>query len=68
SRTLTSATLFDYTRDRAELLERAGAVFAWARKGAIEVAISHRLPLAEAEEAHLLLEGRQTIGKVLLLP
>lgn len=67
SRTLTCASLFDYTRERDELLERAGTVFAWARKGAIEIAISHTLPLEEAAEAHLLLEGRQTIGKVLLL-
>ncbi|GIU91559.1 MAG: hypothetical protein KatS3mg011_0465 [Acidimicrobiia bacterium] len=32
------------------------------------VRIGHRLPLAEAATAHRMLEGRETTGKVLLLP
>lgn len=68
SRTLTTASLFDYARDRDELLERAAQVFDWHRRGQLEVRIDRVLPLAEAGEAHRLLEGRQTSGKVLLQP
>lgn len=66
SRTLTSASLFDYTRTREELLEHAEAVFGWASDGAIEVAIDRIVPLADAADAHRALEGRETSGKVLL--
>lgn len=66
SRTLTGASLFDYTRDREELLERAGEVFGWALEGKLKVCIDRVLPLEEAGEAHRLLEARQTIGKTLL--
>jgi NADPH2:quinone reductase len=34
----------------------------------LEVRIDRSFPLAEAAEAHRYLEGRQTKGKVLLLP
>ena len=68
SRTLTTATLFDYTRDREELVGRAEEVFGWAMEGKLEVWIDRILPLEEAGYAHRLLEGRQTLGKVLLRP
>jgi NADPH:quinone reductase len=68
SRTLTSASLADWTREREELLERAGQVFAWYRERRLEVAVDRVLPLARAEEAHRLLEGRETAGKILLEP
>jgi NADPH2:quinone reductase len=68
SRTLTSASLFDWVRERDELLERAGQVLAWYRQRRLEVAIDRVLPLARAAEAHRLLEGRQTAGKLLLEP
>lgn len=68
SRTLTSASLFDYTRSRDELLERARDVFGWVIEGKLEVWIDRILPLAEAVEAHRLLEGRATTGKLLLAP
>ncbi|MGH7543058.1 MAG: quinone oxidoreductase family protein [Gemmatimonadota bacterium] len=66
SRTLTTATLFDYTRERGELLARAEDVFGWALEGKLEVWIDRILPLEEAGQAHRLLENRQTSGKVLL--
>ena len=68
SRTLTTATLFDYTRDRQELLGRAEGVFGWALEGKMKVWIDRILPLEEADHAHRLLEGRQTSGKILLEP
>ena len=68
SRTLTSASLFAYARDREELLERAGEVFRWAAEGKLEARIDRVLPLDQAAEAHRLLESRRTSGKLLLRP
>lgn len=68
SRTLSCASLFDYARERQELLERAGAVFGWIRKGRLDVHVHDALPLSQAAEAHRLLEGRKTSGKLLLTP
>jgi NADPH2:quinone reductase len=65
---LTRPTLGDYTADRAELERRAADLFAWIAAGWLSVRIGHRLPLVDAAEAHRLLEGRQTTGKVLLIP
>lgn len=68
SRTLTTASLFDYARERDELLARADAVFGWLRDGKLQVHVDRVLPLGETAEAHRLLEGRETTGKVLLAP
>ncbi|HXO19448.1 MAG TPA: quinone oxidoreductase [Thermoanaerobaculia bacterium] len=40
----------------------------WVAVGELQISITHRLPLAEAAEAHRLLEGRATTGKIVLLP
>jgi NADPH2:quinone reductase len=65
---LTRPTLGHYTLDRAELLLRAGDVFNWIRAGELTLRVHGTFPLAEAAEAHRVLEARQTSGKVLLLP
>jgi NADPH2:quinone reductase len=65
---LTRPTLADYTAERSEIERRAADVFAWIADGWLSVRIGHRLPLVQAAEAHRLLEGRQTTGKVLLIP
>ena len=46
---------------RRQLLE-------WVEGGDLKIAISRRFPLAEAAEAHRLIESRGSMGKVLLLP
>ncbi len=63
---VTRPSLVHYTATRAELLERAFAVLSAVRSGALEVAISHRFALEDAQQAHRVLEGRQSVGKVLL--
>jgi NADPH:quinone reductase len=63
---LTRPSLAHYTRDRAELEWRAGDVFERAADGRLDVRIHDVLPLAEAAEAHRLLESRATTGKLLL--
>lgn len=66
SRTLTCASLYHYAADREEMLERAREVFGWHREGRLDVRIDRTLPLTEAAEAHRLLAGRKTSGKLLL--
>jgi len=65
---LTRPSLGHYTATRAELLQRAGDLFDWIATGKLKLRISQTLPLKDAAEAHRLLEGRKTTGKVLLIP
>lgn len=65
---LTRPSLAHYTRDRKELLSRAGEVLGWAAGGLLNVRIGETFPLSEAGEAHRRLAGRKTTGKILLLP
>lgn len=65
---LTRPSLAQYAATRDELLWRAGEVFAWIKAGELQLRIDKTFPLADAAEAHRQLEGRQTTGKVLLLP
>src|SRR5712671_3985147 len=65
---LTRPTLAHYIATRAELLARAGEVLGWIKSGKLTVRIERELPLAQAGEAHQLLQGRKTTGKVLLIP
>jgi NADPH2:quinone reductase len=48
--------------------ESAERCFALMREGRLKLHIGHTLPLAEAAEAHRLLESRQSVGKIILLP
>jgi NADPH2:quinone reductase len=65
---LTRPTLGHYIADRAELVERAGDVLGRVASGALEVRIGGRYPLEDAGRAHEDLEGRRTIGKLLIVP
>lgn len=65
---LTRPSLGHYTASRAELLQRADDLFDWIASGKLKLRISQSLPLKDAAEAHRLLEGRKTTGKVLLIP
>ena len=65
---LTRPTLGHYIADRASLEARAGEVLGDAAAGRLKVRIDRSYPLAQAGEAHRVLEARQTSGKVLLVP
>lgn len=65
---LTRPSLGHYAADRAEIMQRAGDLFAWMQAGQLKVRIDQTFPLAEAGDAHRYLEGRKTRGKVLLIP
>lgn len=65
---LTRPFLAHYTADRAELLWRVNDLFTWIAAGELNVRIDKTFPLAEGAEAHRYLEGRQSKGKILLIP
>ncbi len=65
---LTRPNLVHYIADRASLEARAADVLGDTAAGRLRVRIDRTYPLAEAAEAHRALEGRQTAGKVLLIP
>jgi NADPH2:quinone reductase len=65
---LTRPTLAHYAADRDELLWRSGDLFRWIADGELNVRIDRTVPLADAAAAHRALEGRETSGKVVLVP
>ena len=65
---LTRPSLVHHTATRQELLQRSGDVLGWIKAGKLKLRIDLTLPLARAADAHRQLEGRQTTGKVLLIP
>lgn len=65
---LTRPRLGDYTATREELLQRATEILGWVQCQEIKLYVGLTLPLARAAEAHRLLEGRETTGKILLTP
>lgn len=65
---LTRPSLWHYTQDRAELEWRAGEIMQWVAEGRLKVRIGAQFPLEQAAQAHAKLQGRETTGKVLLIP
>ncbi len=65
---LTRPTLNDYIATRDELETRASDLFGWVERETLSVRIGAELPLARAADAHRAIAGRQTTGKVLLIP
>ncbi|WP_432987545.1 quinone oxidoreductase family protein [Dactylosporangium sp. CA-233914] len=65
---LTRPTLGHFIASRAELLDRAGALFRWVAEGVIDPAVTGRYPLDAVADAYAALEGRQTTGKLLVIP
>jgi NADPH:quinone reductase len=64
--TVSGGSLQNFLRTREELMQRANDVIAGIQAGWLKLNIGHVLPLAQAAEAHKLLENRQTEGKLLL--
>lgn len=65
---LTRPSLHHYIHTREELVERSTDVLGWIAAGKLRLRIDREMPLSEAAEAHRALEGRETKGKVLLIP
>ena len=65
---LTRPSMGHYIAGRDELLWRAGEVLGWIAAGKLRLSVDRELPLSQAADAHHALEGRETTGKVLLVP
>ncbi|MEV5647428.1 quinone oxidoreductase [Nocardia sp. NPDC052254] len=65
---VTRPTLVHYTRDRSELLWRAGDVMNAIAEGTLRLRIGARYPLADAAQAHRDLQARKTTGSIVLMP
>jgi NADPH:quinone reductase len=68
SLSLTRPMLTDFIVSDQELRRRADQVLEWVAAGKLSIHIGHRYRLADARAAHEDLEGRRTMGKVLLIP
>jgi NADPH2:quinone reductase len=65
---LTRPMLAHFTRTAGEFAWRSGELFDAIAAGSISVMVSRRYPLADAAQAHRDLQGRQTVGSVVLVP
>jgi NADPH2:quinone reductase len=65
---LTRPTLVHFTRTGEEFAWRSGELFGAIADGSLSVTVSRRYPLAEAAQAHRDLQGRQTVGSIVLTP
>ena len=61
-------SLTNYAMTREQVRERAGDIFRWIENGELAVTIGGAFPLADAADAHRLLESRASTGKLLLIP
>ena len=64
--TLSGGTLMHFISTREELLRRARFVLDGVRERWLKLHIDRIFPLADAAQAHRLLESRQSIGKIVL--
>lgn len=65
---VTSSSLADYSRDRAEFLTRVADLFEAVRNGYIKVRSPRRYAFADASSAHRDLESGTTTGGSVLIP
>ncbi len=65
---LTRPTLATYTASRADLEATAREVFDVVREGKVKVVVRHTYPLADTQQVHRDLEGRRTVGSIVMIP
>ncbi len=63
---VTRPTRAHYTANREELLQRSDDIFNWVISDELKIHIGGTFNFQDAPEAHRLLEGRKTVGKLLL--
>jgi NADPH2:quinone reductase len=65
---VTRPVLFDFLRERDDLLAAAGELFAVIESGMVEIYVNQTYPLQDAAQAHRDLEARKTTGSTVLMP
>ncbi|KAA8969331.1 quinone oxidoreductase [Mycobacterium sp.] len=65
---LTRPSVVHFTRTAQEFAWRAGEVFDEIEGGSINVTVSARYQLSDAAQAHRDLQGRKTVGSIVLVP
>lgn len=65
---VTRPTVFDYLRDAGSFALSARRVWEMIGGGRVPIEIGQRFALAEAAEAHRMLEARRTVGPTILTP
>jgi len=65
---LTRPKLADFTRTEQEFSWRAEELFDAIADGSVKITVSRRYPLADAAQAHRDLQGRKTVGSIVLVP
>src|SRR6202044_626922 len=65
---LTRPTLAHFTRTGEEFAWRSGELLDTIAQGRLDVTVSRRYRLADAVDAHRDLQGRQTVGSIVLSP
>jgi NADPH2:quinone reductase len=65
---LTRPSLAHFTRTGEEFAWRSGELFDAIADGSLDVTVSGSYPLADAARAHRDLQGRRTIGSIVLTP
>lgn len=65
---LTRPSLVHFTRTADEFAWRAGEVLDAIADGSITITVGGHYPLADAARAHTDLQGRKTVGSIVLLP
>jgi NADPH2:quinone reductase len=65
---LTRPALVHFTRTGEEFAWRSSELFDAIAEGSLSVTVSRRYPLADAAQAHRDLQGRQTVGSIVLTP
>lgn len=65
---LTRPVIFDFIRERADLVAAADELFGLIETGSINIHVNQTYPLKDAAQAHIDLEARNTTGSVVLIP
>ncbi|WP_026565691.1 quinone oxidoreductase family protein [Bacillus sp. UNC41MFS5] len=68
SKTLTGGDLWNVLTSREERLARSNELFQWLMEGKVKISEPTTFALSDGQEAHRYLEGRQSTGKILLIP
>lgn len=64
--TVSGGTLFHFAATREDIARRAREVLKGIKHGWLSLRIDTVIPLFDAEKAHRLLEGRKSVGKIIL--